>query len=80
LLRRCRQDSNPIVRVHLRPGEQVSGTVVFAILHREKSNKVFGKRSSRDYSQTAASSTCFWEALFARLLPNGYFIYVLVTV
>jgi hypothetical protein len=32
---RRRQDSNPIVRVHLRPGEQVSGTVVFVILHRE---------------------------------------------
>jgi hypothetical protein len=28
--------------VHQRPGEQVSGTVVFAILHREKANKVFG--------------------------------------
>jgi hypothetical protein len=78
LLRRRRQDSNLIVRVHLRPGEQVSGTVVFAILHREKSNKVFGsalrattpkrllhlrvfgKRSSRDCSQTATSSTSWW--------------------
>jgi hypothetical protein len=42
LLRRRRQDSNPIVRVHLRPGEQVSGTVIFAILHREEANKVLG--------------------------------------
>jgi hypothetical protein len=33
LLRRRRQDSSPIVGVHQRPGEQVSGTVVFAILH-----------------------------------------------
>jgi hypothetical protein len=34
--------------VHLRPGEQVFGTVVFAILHREKANTVFGKRFLRD--------------------------------
>jgi hypothetical protein len=33
MLRRHRQDSSPIVCVHLRLGEQVSGTVVFAILH-----------------------------------------------
>jgi hypothetical protein len=57
LLCYCRQDSNPIVRVHLRPGEQVPGTVVFAILHREKVNKVSGKRSSRDCFQTTTSST-----------------------
>jgi hypothetical protein len=37
--------------VHLRPGEQVSRTVVFVILHWEKVNKVFGKRFSRDCSQ-----------------------------
>jgi hypothetical protein len=29
--------------VHQRPGEQVSGTLVFAILHRKKANKVFGR-------------------------------------
>jgi hypothetical protein len=28
--------------VHRQPDEQVSGTAVFAILHREKTNKVFG--------------------------------------
>jgi hypothetical protein len=38
--------------VHLRPDEQVSGTVIFVILHQEKANKVFEKRFSRDYSQT----------------------------
>jgi hypothetical protein len=37
--------------VHQRPDEQVSGTLVFAILHREKANKVFGKRYLRDCSQ-----------------------------
>jgi hypothetical protein len=42
LPRRHCQDSNPIICVHQRSGEQVSGTV-FAILHREKANKVFGK-------------------------------------
>jgi hypothetical protein len=31
LLRRRRQDSSPIVRVHQRPGEQASGTVVFSL-------------------------------------------------
>jgi hypothetical protein len=34
----------------------VTGTVVFVILHREKANKVFGKRSLRDCSQTTTSS------------------------
>jgi hypothetical protein len=33
--------------VHQRPDESVSGTLVFAILHREKTNKVFGKRYLR---------------------------------
>jgi hypothetical protein len=37
--------------VHQRPNEQVSGTLVFAILHREKANKVFGKHYLFDYSQ-----------------------------
>jgi hypothetical protein len=37
--------------VHLPPGEQVSGTFIFVILHREKANKVFEKRFSRDCSQ-----------------------------
>jgi hypothetical protein len=32
-----------VVRVHLRPDEQVSETFVFVILQREKANKVFGK-------------------------------------
>jgi hypothetical protein len=61
LLCRRRQDSNPIVHVYLRPGEQVSGTVVFAMLHWEKANKVFGKRSSRDCSLTTTSSTSWWH-------------------
>jgi hypothetical protein len=61
LLCRHRQDSNPIVRVHLRPGEQVSETIVFVILHREKANKVFGKFSLRDCSQTTTSSTSWWH-------------------
>jgi hypothetical protein len=37
--------------VNLRPDEQVSGTVVFLILHREKVTKVFGMCFSRDGSQ-----------------------------
>jgi hypothetical protein len=44
LCRCCHQDSSPIVRMHLRPGEQVSRTVVIVILQREKANKVFEKR------------------------------------
>jgi hypothetical protein len=52
LLLRCyRKDSSPLVGVHLRPDEQVSGIFVFLILHREKANKVFGKGFSRDCSQ-----------------------------
>jgi hypothetical protein len=43
--------------VHLRPGEQVSGTVVFVILHRQKANKVFGKRFSHNCSQIHRSSS-----------------------
>jgi hypothetical protein len=34
------------VGVHRRSGEQVSGTSFSAILHRERANKVFGKRSA----------------------------------
>jgi hypothetical protein len=37
----------PFVGVHRRSGEQVSGTSSSAILHRERANKVFGKRSAR---------------------------------
>jgi hypothetical protein len=37
----------PFVGVHRRSGEQVSGTSSSAILHRERANKVFGKRSVR---------------------------------
>jgi hypothetical protein len=37
----------PFVDVHRRSGEQVSGTSSSAILHRERANKVFGKRSAR---------------------------------
>jgi hypothetical protein len=37
--------------VHQRPDEQVSTTLVFAILHQEKVNKVFGKRYPCDCSQ-----------------------------
>jgi hypothetical protein len=70
ILCRRRQDSSPIVGVHQRPGEQVSGTVVFAILHREKANKVFGKRSPRNCSQMTTSSASWWPTV--RLLPGGY--------
>jgi hypothetical protein len=42
--------------VHQRPGEQVFGTLVFAILHREKTNKVFGKRFSRDCSKASTTA------------------------
>jgi hypothetical protein len=48
----------------MRSGEQVSGTVVFVILHREKANKVFGKRFSRDCSQT-------WSRLVFRQDPGA---------
>ena len=34
--------------MHRRSGEQVSGILVLVILQRERTNKVFGKRSSRD--------------------------------
>jgi hypothetical protein len=37
----------PFVGVHRRSGEQVSGTSSLAILHWERANKVFGKRSAR---------------------------------
>jgi hypothetical protein len=37
----------PFVGVHRRLGEQVFGTSSSAILHRERANKVFGKRSAR---------------------------------
>jgi hypothetical protein len=37
--------------MHRRLGEQVSKTLVFAILHREKTNKIFGKRYPHDCSQ-----------------------------
>jgi hypothetical protein len=40
-------------------GEQVSGTLVFAILHWENVNKVFGKRSSRDCSQILHDGSSF---------------------
>jgi hypothetical protein len=37
--------------MHQSSDKQVSGTLVFAILHREKANKVFGKRYPHDCSQ-----------------------------
>jgi hypothetical protein len=37
----------PFVVMHWRSGEQVSGTSSSAILHRERANKIFGKRSAR---------------------------------
>jgi hypothetical protein len=43
--------------MHLRSGEQVSGTIVFVILHREKANKVFGKRFSRNCSKLRHGSS-----------------------
>jgi hypothetical protein len=53
--------------VHRRPGEQVSGTLVFTILHREKANKVFGKRSSRDCSQSFTTARLSKSASVHRL-------------
>jgi hypothetical protein len=47
LLRRRVRYFIPFVGVHRRSGEQVSGTSSSAILHRERANKVFGKRSAR---------------------------------
>ena len=40
-MRRRRSLSIPTVCVHRRSGEQVSGTLVLTILHRERTNKVF---------------------------------------
>jgi len=51
LLRHHHSYSNPIVCMHWRSDEQVSGTLIFVILHCEKANKVFGKCSSCDSSQ-----------------------------
>jgi hypothetical protein len=51
--------------VHQRLGEQVSGTLVFAILHREKANKVFGKRSSCDYFQSFHNGSSSKECIGA---------------
>jgi hypothetical protein len=47
LLRRRVRCFVSFVGVHRRSGEQVSGTSSSAILHRERANKVFGKRSAR---------------------------------
>jgi hypothetical protein len=47
LLRRRVRYFIPFVGVHWRLGEQVFGTSSSAILHRERPNKVFGKRSAR---------------------------------
>jgi hypothetical protein len=47
LLRRRVRYFIPFVGVHRRSGEQVSGTSSSAILHWERANKVFGKRSAR---------------------------------
>src|SRR3954471_23303030 len=47
---RCLRRSHPVRRVHGCAGEQASGTVLLAILHRERSNKVFGERLRRDCS------------------------------
>jgi hypothetical protein len=46
-LRRSVRYFIPFVGMHRRSGEQVSGTSSSAILHRERANKVFGKRSAR---------------------------------
>ena len=37
----------PSAGVHRRSGEQVSGTCILEILHRERANKIFGKRPAR---------------------------------
>jgi hypothetical protein len=58
--------------VHQRPDEQVSGTLVFAILHREKANKVFGKRYPRDCSQL--SQWVIFHPSQAALRPDVFVI------
>ena len=60
----CLRRSHPARRVHGRAGEQASETVLLVILHRERSNKVFGERLRRDCS------------LLLRLVYFDYFLYV----
>jgi hypothetical protein len=57
--------------VHLRPGEQVSRTVVFVILNWEKVNKVFGKRFSRDCSQKLRHGSSS-EKIQGRYVPASF--------
>ena len=45
LLRRRHSLSIPSTCVHRRSGEQVFGTLILAIMHRKRTNKVFGKHS-----------------------------------
>jgi hypothetical protein len=54
----------PFVGVHRRSGEQVSGTSSSAILHRERANKVSGKRS-------AQLLECFHIAVFYVLVATA---------
>jgi hypothetical protein len=58
--------------VHQRPDEQVSGTLIFAILHREKANKVFGKRYPCDYFQL--SQRVVFHPSHAALRPGVFVV------
>jgi hypothetical protein len=50
----------PTADVHLRSGEQVSGTLrLFDILHRERANKVFGKRPHVTARDLVVEPCCF---------------------
>jgi hypothetical protein len=58
--------------VHWRLGEQVSGTLVFAILHLEKANKVFGKRYPRESFQL--SQRVVFHLSQAALFPGVFVV------
>jgi hypothetical protein len=61
----------PFVDVHRRSGEQVSGTSSSAILHRERANKVFGKRSAR-LLERFHITVLYVLVTTARLLPRQW--------
>jgi hypothetical protein len=71
LLRRRVRYFIPFVGVHRRSGEQVSGTSSSAILHRERANKVFGKRSAR-LLERFHITVLYVLVTTARLLPRQW--------
>jgi hypothetical protein len=58
--------------VHQRPDEQISGTLVFVILHWEKANKVFEKRYPHDCSQP--SQRVVFQLSQAALRPGVFIV------